>query len=61
MDMTKGYSSNLGQFGRKVKQYRIRRGLTQGELSAGVNCDVRTIQNIEAGKANVTLKIIYSL
>ena len=59
--MKKILNSKLLQFGQKVKQARLKVNLTQEELAAFVNCDVRTIQNIEAGRANVTLKKIYAL
>ncbi len=59
--MKKDPDSRLLKFGQAVRQQRLKAGLTQEQLADRVNCDVRTIQNIEAGNANLTLKKIYAL
>ena len=52
---------DLINFGKRVKVLRKGLNLTQVQLAATVDVDVRTIKSIEAGKSNVTLNLIYKL
>jgi DNA-binding XRE family transcriptional regulator len=52
---------DLVSFGKKVRLLRLESKLTQVQLAAEIDVDVRTIKSIEAGTANPTLKLILSL
>lgn len=47
--------------GETVKRVRLARGLTQAGLARQLNCDTRTILNIENGKSNPQMEILYPL
>jgi transcriptional regulator with XRE-family HTH domain len=54
-------SSIKHDFGLKVKQLRIGKGLTQADLAAEIDIDIRTISRIETGKHNASLDVIIGL
>ena len=54
----KYYAELLGQ---TIKKARIEQGLTQAQLAAKANVDVRTIINIEKYRGNPKLEVLYSL
>ncbi len=60
MDKLK-YLLEVEQFGLKLKEIRLSRGLTQQSLSSLCDIDIRTIQRIEKGEQNITLKILFAL
>ena len=60
MDKLK-YILNVEQLGLKLKELRQQRNLTQQSLSSLCDIDVRTIQRIEKGEQNITLKILFAL
>ncbi len=49
------------QFGAKVKDLRKIHMITQADLAAAVDIDIRTIRRIESGTYNPTLEIIGAL
>lgn len=54
----KYYAELLGQ---TIKKTRIEQGLTQAQLAAKANIDVRTIINIEKNRGNPKLEVLFSL
>lgn len=55
------YKKQLLEFSLRIKELRKDRGLTQVDLAAEMDVDVRTIKNLEKGDYNPTLIIILSL
>ncbi|MEO0899602.1 MAG: helix-turn-helix transcriptional regulator [Bacteroidota bacterium] len=51
----------LTAFGKRVKELRKERGMTQVELEAKSGLDVRQIQRIEAGDVNFTIETLLRL
>ncbi|TGL18015.1 XRE family transcriptional regulator [Leptospira bourretii] len=52
----------LNKIGKKIKKLRKEQGLTQENLDEGDNAvPVRTLQDIEAGKANVTIESLLKI
>ncbi len=54
----KYYAELLGQ---TIKKSRIEQRLTQAQLAAKANVDVRTIINIEKNRGNPKLEVLFSL
>jgi len=50
-----------GQFGRRVRALRHKRGLTQEKLGELAELDRTFVNQVEAGKRNVTLATIHRL
>lgn len=59
--MRKDYQIELLEVGRKIKELRIKKNITQQSLSDFCDVDIRTIQRIEVGKQNVALTLIFSI
>ena len=57
----KSYKTQLQKFGKEVKRLRAEHAVTQQELAAKCDIDVRTIQRVEAGEHSVGLHILFSL
>lgn len=56
------FSEYKAKVGRNVKQLRLEQGLTQEDMDEGENSiPYRTIQNLEAGKSNPSLKTIFRI
>lgn len=51
----------LKQIGQQIKQLRLSKGMTQNALASSCDIDVRTIQMIEKGTLNMSLKIFYAI
>ena len=47
--------------GRKIKNIRESKGLTQQEISDKCNFEKSTVSRIEAGRTNLTVKNLYKL
>lgn len=45
--------------GKKIKESRVKKGLSQQELAYQCNFEKSNVSRIEAGKTNVTLKTLY--
>ena len=59
--MQKSYTKQLEIFGKEVKRLRRKHTITQQELAAKCDIDVRTIQRIEKGEHAVSLTILLAL
>ena len=59
--MKKNYEKELLLIGRKINQIRISKNLTQSSLSSLCDIDIRTIQRIEKGEFNMSLKILFAI
>lgn len=59
--MDKKYEKELVQIGLKIKQRRQEKSMTQSNLAALCDIDIRTIQRIEKGEHNMSTTIIISL
>ncbi len=51
--------SELKRIGRKIKNIRLEKKMTQSGLASSCDIDIRTIQRIEKGTFNMSLKILY--
>ena len=58
--MTK-FQAFLKQIGSNLRQLRVRFGLTQVEASKKAGIPERRYQDIESGKANMTLRSLFRL
>ena len=59
--MNENYEKTLVAIGHRIKKQRLTKGLTQSELSALIDCEIKSIQRIEKGKMNMSLKLFISL
>ncbi len=55
------HTKKLIAIGVKISQLRLERNLTQQDLAIMCEIDVRSIQRIEKGKQNFTLKNLFQL
>jgi transcriptional regulator with XRE-family HTH domain len=55
------YEKLLIVLGSRVKNQRLKKRLTQSELSALIDCEIKSIQRIEKGKMNMSLKMFLML
>ena len=55
------YEKLLIVLGSRVKNQRLKKRLTQSELSALIDCEIKSIQRIEKGKMNLSLKMFLML
>lgn len=51
----------LKQIGQKIKEMRLEKKLTQSILATYADIDIRTVQLIEKGELNMSLKVLYSI
>ena len=51
----------LKQIGQKIKEMRLEKNLTQSILATHTDIDIRTVQLIEKGELNMSLKVLYSI
>ena len=51
------YDILLVNIGKKIKEKRLAKKLTQTELASIIDCEVKSIQRIEKGKMNMSLKM----
>ncbi|HEX8517890.1 MAG TPA: helix-turn-helix transcriptional regulator [Bacteroidia bacterium] len=59
--MEKKFPAQIKEFGQKVKEIRMERGLTQEELGKEAGVDKRTIQRIERADFSIGLHIVFAL
>lgn len=59
--MQKAYIAQIKQFGAEVKRLREGLALTQQELSARCDIDIRTIQRIERGEHGLGLQVLIAV
>jgi transcriptional regulator with XRE-family HTH domain len=55
------FKSFLERVGQNVKRFRLRFGWTQAQTSLKAGIPERRFQEIEAGRANLTLKSLYRI
>jgi transcriptional regulator with XRE-family HTH domain len=55
------FEKDLERIGQKIKEIRLAKKLTQSSLASSCDVDIRTIQRIEKGTFNMSLKILYSI
>jgi transcriptional regulator with XRE-family HTH domain len=53
------FEKKLKGIGQKIKEIRLEKKLTQSSLAAACDVDIRTIQRIEKGSFNMSLKIMF--
>jgi transcriptional regulator with XRE-family HTH domain len=51
----------LKQLGQRIREIRLSKNLTQSSLASLCDIDVRTIQMIEKGSMNMSLKILITI
>ncbi len=59
--MKKSYERELILIGQRIKEMRISKKLTQSSLASLCDVDIRTIQRIEKGEFNMSLKILFTI
>ena len=59
--MNDTFHTDLGQLGCQIKEFRLSKGMTQSVLASCCDIDVRTIQMIEKGSLNMSLKIFFAI
>ncbi len=57
--MNNNFEEELNQIGRRIKEIRLEKNLTQSGLASSCDVDIRTIQRIEKGTYNMSFKILY--
>jgi transcriptional regulator with XRE-family HTH domain len=55
------FEQELKRIGQKIKELRLAKKLTQLALASSCDIDIRTIQRIEKGTFNMSLKILFSI
>ncbi len=53
------FEEELTRIGQSIKEIRLKRRLTQSSLASSCDVDIRTIQRIEKGTFNMSLKILF--
>jgi transcriptional regulator with XRE-family HTH domain len=61
LTMLNRFDSEIASIGIKIKKIRQEKNITQSLLASLCDIDIRTIQRIEKGKYNMTLKILFSI
>ena len=51
----------LKQLGQIIRDFRLSKNMTQSSLASSCDIDVRTIQMIEKGTLNMSLKIFFAI
>lgn len=59
--MKKSYERELILIGQRIKEMRISKKMTQSSLASLCDVDIRTIQRIEKGEFNMSLKILFTI
>jgi transcriptional regulator with XRE-family HTH domain len=57
----KSYERELILIGQRIKEMRISKKMTQSSLASLCDVDIRTIQRIEKGEFNMSLKILFTI
>ncbi len=61
MNVKKSYERELILIGQRIKEMRISKKQTQSSLASLCDVDIRTIQRIEKGEFNMSLKILFTI
>ena len=59
--MQKSYTTQIKKFGKEIKRRRSEFKITQEDLAAYCDIDVRTVQRIEKGEYGIGLHIVFAL
>ena len=60
--MKDDFDKFIDAIGKKLKEIRISKGLTQEDMEEGVyGVSHRTVQDVETGKSNASLRSIYKI
>ena len=59
--MDEKYEKFLIALGYRIREKRLGRKLTQTDLASFIDCEVKSIQRIEKGKMNMSLKMFILL
>lgn len=51
----------LKRIGQEIKEIRLEKKLTQSIVASYADVDIRTVQLIEKGELNMSLKVLYSI
>ena len=57
--MENNFEKELKGISQKIKEIRLEQKLTQSSLASSCDVDIRTIQRIEKGTFNMSLKILF--
>lgn len=57
--MENNFEKELKGISQKIKEIRLKKKLTQSSLASSCDVDIRTIQRIEKGTFNMSLKILF--
>jgi transcriptional regulator with XRE-family HTH domain len=55
------FDAFLNDLGKRIKRFRIEKKLTQSGLASLIDVDIRTIQRIEKGEMNLSIKLLLGL
>lgn len=61
MSVKKSYDKEFILIGQRIKEMRISKKLTQSSLASLCDIDIRTIQRIEKGEFNMSMKILFAI
>lgn len=61
MSIDRGLIKIQKTFGERVRELRVKKGLSQFDLASLCNYEKSTISRIENGRTNITLKTAYQL
>ena len=59
--MNDKYDKILIIIGNQIRAKRLAKNLTQSDLASLIDCEIKSIQRIEKGKMNMSLKMFLSL
>ena len=59
--MNYSIETELKKIGQKIKEIRLAKRMTQSALASSSDVDIRSIQLIEVGKLNMSLKIFFAI
>ncbi len=59
--MKLNYEELLIFVGNKIRQKRLAKNLTQFDLASIIDCEIKSIQRIEKGQMNMSLKMFLSI
>ncbi len=59
--MNPNYEEVLIFIGNQIRQKRLARNLTQFDLASMIDCEIKSIQRIEKGQMNMSLKMFLSI
>jgi transcriptional regulator with XRE-family HTH domain len=59
--VNKSYDKEFILIGQNIKEIRVSKKLTQSSLASLCDIDIRTIQRIEKGEFNMSMKILFAI